>query len=453
MARVTGRLPGDERLVEKVDILIAGGGLAGLTAGSVLGKKALVLEKESVPGGLLRSPTRQGFTIDLVPHVFFTRSDKALRLFEETMGEGRFFRKPSDIRVFSHSCLTRFPFQCCLHGLPVDVVVECLYEFANAVASRGKTIEDFHEFVMASFGSGIARHFLIPYNTKLWGVQTLDELTADWVGGKVITTDLRDVIEGAVVDRRFSKMPNDTFRYPRQGGIQTLGERMAGRVLNLRLGTEIAHLDSEKKVLATTDGTEYSYEVLIYTLPLNQVPGYFSNGVPAEVERAARNLRFRDVIGVHFGVERPELVPWHWMYYPEHEYPFYRVSFPSNMSPHTVPQGTTSIIAEVAVDPGEPVDEPALIERCLEGLRRSEILDDDVPVVLAASYRLSPAYVVYDKLRNEAVDTVTSYLNAMDIVTAGRFGEWRFFNMDHTMLSGLNAAGHASGMVESTCTR
>lgn len=425
--------------MERIETLIAGGGLAGLTAGAHLGDSSLVLEKDGIPGGLLQSPTRDGFTIDLVPHVFFTREEQATRLFEETVGEGRFFRKPSDIRVYSHERLTRFPFQCSLYGLPTDVVVECLYEFANAQANPPGTVADFNEFVMASFGKGIAKHFLVPYNTKLWGVSSLDELTADWVGGKVITTDLRDVIEGAISDRRFTKLPNETFRYPCHGGIETLGLTMADRVPNLKLRTQIDTIDFDRKVALTADGTEYAYSALLYTLPLPALPRYAAMPLPDEVRKACEALRYRDVYGIHFGIGREKIVDWHWMYYPEHIYPFYRVSFPSNMSPHTVPHGTSSIIAEVAVNPTDEVDTEQLLERCLDGLRKSGVVRRDDPVLMSAAHRLSPAYVVYDKHRNAAVDCITDFLGRHDVVTAGRFGEWRFFNMDHTMLSALRA--------------
>ena len=131
---------------------------------------------------------------------------------------------------------------------------------------------------------------------------------------------------------------------------------------------------------------------------------------------------------------------WHWMYFPEPRYPFYRVSFPGNMAESTVPSGHASLIAEVAVNPGDVPDLDQLAEQVVEGLvtagllHRGELLD---PLAVEV---LDPAYVVYDHARADAVRTCHQFLRGHGIEPAGRFGQWAFFNMDHTILSGRRAA-------------
>lgn len=430
--------------MDTVDILVAGGGLAGLSAASALGDRALVLEQETIPGGLLRSPQTAGFTIDLVPHVFFTPDEQALRFFEEMVSHGRFHVREADARVFSNGVLTRFPFQCSLHGLPPDVLVECLLGFAGAGTSAGRTVGDFAAWVEASFGPGIARHFMVPYNTKLWGVNDLAELSSDWVGGKVITTELADVVEGAVKDRRFDKLPNATFRYPVNGGIQAFSDGIAARVKNLRLESEIIRVDLGRKVVTTRDGAEIAWRRLVWTLPLPALPRLVEAPLPQDLAAALTRLRWRDVAAIHLGIGRERIVPWHWMYYPEHEYPFYRVSFPGNKADSTVPPGCSSLIAECSLAPDAPLDAEDLLRRCIEGLVRSRILRSEDDIRHSATYRLSPAYVIHDHSRVAAVEAVTRYLDSHGVVTAGRFGHWRFYNMDRTLLSGLEAARKAA---------
>ena len=429
-------------MAEKRDIVVAGGGLAGLAAGTLL-PDAVVLEKEAIPGGLLASPSHDGFTIDLVPHVFFTRDQTAIRFFEESVGAGRFLLTDSDVRVWSHGVLTRFPFQSNLKGLPAEAVVDCLHGFAAARGRPPAKVENFQDFALASFGDGVVRRFLDPYNRKLWGVDALSDLTCDWVSGKVGTLSPREVVEGAFLDRRFTRLPNAEFRYPIDGGIQSFATGAARRVPGLRLGAEIARIDLEARRVATVAGEEYEYRKLIYTLSLTALPRLVSD-LPAEVAAAVGRLRYRDVIGVHFGVGREDVASWHWMYLPEPEFPFYRVSFPSRMSSANAPRGCSCLIAEVAVDPGEPVDFHALMARCRAGLVRCGVLRESDPVLLAKCYRLSPAYVVYDHARAPALGVIEQYLESHDVLTAGRFGKWRFFNMDHTLLSGMEAAARAT---------
>jgi UDP-galactopyranose mutase len=51
-----------------------------------------------------------------------------------------------------------------------------------------------------------------------------------------------------------------------------------------------------------------------------------------------------------------------------------------------------------------------------------------------------PAYVIYDLAHGKNVATIREWLRAQRIWTAGRFGEWQYFNMDHSMASGKAAA-------------
>lgn len=50
------------------------------------------------------------------------------------------------------------------------------------------------------------------------------------------------------------------------------------------------------------------------------------------------------------------------------------------------------------------------------------------------------AYVIYDLNHRKNVDTILAYLNSMDIYSCGRFGEWEYFNMDHSIMSGKRVA-------------
>jgi UDP-galactopyranose mutase len=304
----------------------------------------------------------------------------------------------------------------------------------------------FADYVRRSFGGGIARHFLTPYNQKLWGVEDLADLTASWVGGKVILPELQDVLDGAIRDRRYGKLPNAVIRYPRHGGIETLARGVAARVLHLSLSTKLESVDVRGRVARTSTGREIAYDALVWTLPLAALPAVVP-ALPGEVRSAVLALRFRDVIAVHLGIGRERVVPWHWMYYPEPRHPFYRVSFPSNLAPSTVPAGCSSVIAEVAVPPGEPVDEPALAARCVDALVESGILRCDDEIRFQAAWRVSPAYVVYDHSREAAVRVIHDFLRGHRILPAGRFGEWRFFNMDHTVLSGMQAAAAAASLL------
>jgi UDP-galactopyranose mutase len=50
------------------------------------------------------------------------------------------------------------------------------------------------------------------------------------------------------------------------------------------------------------------------------------------------------------------------------------------------------------------------------------------------------AYVVYDHARAANVKVIRDWLLAHDIVLAGRYSEWEYYNSDHAFLAGKKAA-------------
>jgi len=50
------------------------------------------------------------------------------------------------------------------------------------------------------------------------------------------------------------------------------------------------------------------------------------------------------------------------------------------------------------------------------------------------------AYVVYDHSRAESVALIREWLSEQQIILAGRYSEWEYFNSDHAFLAGRKAA-------------
>ena len=50
------------------------------------------------------------------------------------------------------------------------------------------------------------------------------------------------------------------------------------------------------------------------------------------------------------------------------------------------------------------------------------------------------AYVVYDHGRAASVAQIRDWLGQRDIVLAGRYSEWEYYNSDHAFLAGRKAA-------------
>ena len=428
----------------RVPVVILGGGLTGLSAAWHLdGVESLVLERDPEPGGLCRSFAEDGFTFDCTGHLLHLREPR-FRDLVERLAPGAFAAHERRALIFSKGTFTPYPFQANLHGLPVDTVKDCVAGFVEALLRREKAGEPdpqratFKEWVEAIFGAGIAQHFMLPYNAKLWRVD-LDEIECGWVSWSIPRPTLREVLDGAFGATVRGLGYNPTFLYPRRGGIRALPDAFARRVPAIRTGSAVEAIDAQRRVVRLRGGETIGYERLVSTLPLDRLL-QSTEGLPDEMGAIGRRLRSVRVLNICLGIGRPRLSDAHWVYFPEPEYSFYRIGFPSNLAPGMAPRGCASVWAERSLLPGEPFDEQEVIATTTDDLRRAGILRARDRVVFARVGVLDPAYVLYDRHRARHVPRVLETLREHGIDSAGRFGAWEYSSMEGAMRAGADAA-------------
>src|SRR5262249_44412405 len=128
--------------------------------------------------------------------------------------------------------LTRYPYQANLHGLPPDVIKECLLGVIEAKLRHeeaGPPPDNFEDYCLRHFGAGISKHFMIPYNEKIWGVHPR-EITAAWCSRLAPLRNLERVLSGAVGAGPPEMGSNQSFLYPKWGGIETFTRALVTRL-------------------------------------------------------------------------------------------------------------------------------------------------------------------------------------------------------------------------------
>jgi protoporphyrinogen oxidase len=187
-------------------------------------------------------------------------------------------------------------------------------------------------------------------------------------------------------------------------------------------------------------GETLEYERLISTVPLDALLRMLSPqpaGIPPQAPGRLRAVR---VINVNLGVDRVNLLPCHWAYFPEEEFPFYRVGSPTNYSRGVAPRGCSSLYVEVARRRDELFDEAEILDEIVEGLRKARILRGGDHILAKEVLVLDPAYVIYDHFRKERLPGILSELERHEIVSTGRFGAWEYGSMETAMRQGREAA-------------
>ncbi|MFQ5877312.1 MAG: protoporphyrinogen/coproporphyrinogen oxidase [Acidobacteriota bacterium] len=425
-------------------MVILGAGLSGLsTACHLDGIPSVVLEREPEVGGLCRTRVEDGFVFDCTGHLLHLRDAGVRGLVDRILPEA-FARHERRALVFSKGVFTPYPFQANLHGLPREVVRECVEGLVDALLARERGGEpdpsrlSLRRWVESTFGRGIAEHFMIPYNSKLWRTD-LDEIECGWVSWSIPRPTLREVLSGAFGATVRGLGYNPTFLYPRRGGISILPAALAARVSELRLGRTVTAVDATARIVELEDGDRLRYEALVSTLPLDRLLS-ITSGLPDDLPSVGRRLRAVRVLNVSLGVDRPSISGAHWIYFPEPEYSFYRVGFPTNLSRDLAPRGCTSLYVERSLLRDEPFDPVGVVEESLRDLRRAGLLWRGDRVVYRRVAVLDPAYVIYDRFRSANLPRVLAALERLGIHSIGRFGFWEYSSMEGALRAGIDLA-------------
>jgi protoporphyrinogen oxidase len=424
-------------------VLILGGGLAGLSTAFHLRRPWLLVERESRVGGLVRTETMHGgFRFDPTGHWLHLRDPGIKALVHERLLKDALVTVARRAAVFTRGVFTRFPYQVNTHGLPAEVVAENLLGFVEATVGEGgralreREPANFEEFILRHLGAGFAKNFMVPYNTKLFGVPPR-ELSAAWCGRFVPKPSLKEVVDGALGLGSDALGYNATFVYPKEGGIEGLARALHGALEGgeIRVSTQPTALDWERRVARLSDGTEVRWSALVSTLPLPSLVGLLHR-VPDAVREAASRLRATDVTWVAVGARGPNLQAWHWVYTPEPEFTTYRIGSPSAVFPGTAPAGTSSFYVEYS----GPRSPEACARAAVEDLVRARMIGSAADVLFTEPRVIRNAYVLYDAHYGQARQTVIDFLGEAGIRTAGRYGNWEYSSMEDALLGGRAAA-------------
>jgi protoporphyrinogen oxidase len=423
-------------------IVILGAGVAGLSAAFHLaGKEFEIFERERAAGGLCRSVTHDGFTFDYTGHLLHLSQPYTKKLLDDLLPD-QLVRNQRNSAIYFKGTFVPFPFQANLWALPKEITRECLIEFIRTSRAKERIGADFLSWIYQAFGSGIARYFMVPYNEKLWRIP-LDEISLEWVEKFIPRPTLEEVIDGALGVNLKGFGYNQEFLYPLKGGIGILPQAFLAKVGVIHLGKEAKSIDIKKKVIRFQDGSTTNYSTLISSLPLDELLQR-SEPLPDAIKNLRNSLRYVSVININLGVKRERISDFHWIYYPEPAYPFYRVGFLSNFSPHVAPTGTSSIYVEISCLPSDPPSVDRVREETISSLIACGILRENDEILTEKILMIKHAYVIYDLFRYQHLNSIIQFLRSKHIYPIGRYGLWEYATMEEAILQGRDVAQELS---------
>ena len=431
--------------------VILGGGPTGLGAAYRLRERGEdrfeIFERADRIGGLATSfLDPKGYTWDVSGHIIFSGYPYFNAFLEKVLGKDGVRRIDRESWIKFEDRYVRYPFQNHLSSLPEEAMLECLVGLIESqTIDRDRAYRNFEEWVLARFGAGVAKHFMVPYNLKVWATP-LARMGFYWIAERVAVVDWKKALETTLRPKVTDWGPNATFGYPATRG--TVGLWLATIPFigaeRIRYHKRAASVDEEKREIRFADGSTRRYDRLLTTLPLDAFVARLTHA-PEGVRAAAKKLLFNRLFSVGVGLKRPSPSTKNWIYFPNPRTPFYRMTYLSNYSPDIVPGGDTSrycsLLMETTYSRFRPLPSGDFVEAVVEGLVAEGILErSDLPLI-ESKYLIHAghAYPIPSVDRDEALAVIHEYLEPREIYSRGRFGSWKYEigNQDHALMQGV----------------
>ncbi|RME02615.1 MAG: FAD-dependent oxidoreductase, partial [Deltaproteobacteria bacterium] len=316
------------------------------------------------------------------------------------------------------------------------------------------------EWVVHAFGRKMFECYFKCYTEKVWGIDC-SRISADWASQRIGGLSLRVALLNALGLKRNNtpKTLIESFCYPRHG-IGEISLRMAERIEAknqilrrarvrklLHDGTRITALlwEGEDGELRRHEGTHY-----LSSIPITEVVRGFDPPAPPEILAAAQRLKFRSLVLVALFFDVPQVTESSWIYFPDPQIGFGRIHEPNNWSRDLIPEGRSCLVFEYFCTEGDEVwslDDAALVERTLGDLSRLDFHPRLSERVLdRCVVRLRHAYPIYEIGFKVPLGRIMRYVRTFSNLTLmGRYGTYKYINMDHSIEMGMKAAENLLG--------
>lgn len=491
--------------MERKTAIIIGAGPAGLTAALELLEKTdikpIVLEKSNYMGGISRTVNYKGNRIDIGGHRFFSKSDKVMdwwarilpidpkeiskgepltisyqnkhRTVEGAKNEADPDRDDKVMlvrnrlsRVYYGRKFYKYPISLSwdtLQKLGIVNVIHIMSSYLYIRVFPRKKVNTLEDYIINGFGSKLYKTFFRDYTEKVWGIPC-NELSAEWGAQRIKGISIRSILVHALKRKKDDSIGQkntqtsliEKFLYPKFGPGQ-LWEEVASKIKEA--GGEILtdHKVIELKLegdhfqgVVVDDGEQQQMilgDYFFSSMPVKDLIRFMGEGVPGEVQKIAKGLKYRDFITVGLLVRDLKIknrdgsnILDNWIYIQDKDVKIGRLQIFNNWSPYMVKDMDTVWLGlEYFCNEGDELwsmGKKNLIEFGRNELSKLGIIDkenyiDGTVIKVPKAY---PAYVGSYEFFDQIKDYVDKYENLFLI---GRNGMHRYNNQDHSMLTAM----------------
>ncbi len=440
-------------------VIIIGAGPAGLAAGLQLAKEKVeveIFEADRMVGGISKTLNYNGNYFDFGGHRFFSKFDEVNQLWSETLGDD-FVLTPRLSRIYYKNKFFDYPLKP-LNALSNMGLIDTISVMVSYVKSRIVPVKEensFEDWVSNRFGRKLYSMFFKTYTEKVWGIPC-NSIGADWAAQRIKGLSLYSAVCNALFKPKNNDIKTliDQFMYPKYGPgmmyekmgkiITALGGKIHKNCKVTRIERDgytvksIRYVDSEnfESIAEATD--------FISSMPLTELVKVMTPSLDETIIKAADSLGYRSLINVDIIFDKEQIFPDNWIYVHSPEVKLGRVQNFKNWSQHMVSDSKKTALGleyfcteddEFWCLPDEKIKEIALMEIEKVGLVEEKYAVDGYVVRVPKAY---PVYFTgYEEHLNAIKSEITRFKNIQPV---GRYGIYRYNNMDHSIMTGLYAA-------------
>lgn len=462
--------------------------------------KPIIIEESEFIGGISRTAIYNNNRMDLGGHRFFTKNEQVMNIWKELMPIQGYHSKDDIILnrkleleengpdpekeekvLLKRRRTSRIFYLRNFFNYPITLSFETFYNMgilrtikaglgyikACLIKRQELSLEDFY---INRFGQPLYEMFFEDYTEKLWGVHP-SKIEPDWGAQRVKGLSLFKVIL-SVLTKPFKYAKEcetsliEEFYYPKKGPGQ-LWEAMAEKIINM--GGEIIFKSKVNSIeikdnqivglkAKSIEGNTLEYKnikTVFSSMPIKDLIKSVENLENKEIMNIAENLPYRDFITVGLLLNKLQLenktkietvsniVPDCWIYIQERDVKIGRLQIFNNWSPYLVNdlENTVWIGLEYFCNENDEMwnmSEKAFINFAIDELCKINIINRD-DVLDSTIIKVKKAYPAYfGSYKN--FDFIKDYINSIDnLYCIGRNGQHRYNNMDHSMLTAIEA--------------
>ena len=440
-------------------ILVLGAGPSGMACAlelSKAGKKFLVVEKAGSVGGLAKTCLFGEFLTDIGPHRFYTKNQYLESMMKNLLGE-KWIQVKRHTRFYIHGKYYQYPLDpaSALFTLGIVQSIKIARDYFWQKLFHFSAPKNFEEYAISKFGRLLAELNILNYTEKIWGVHP-NRMSVDWANQRIKGLSMFSTLKNFFFKSGSPKSMVNYFHYP-ESGTGFIYEKMSEIIGKDKILLNVEPLEIKitgNKItwVLLSNGKKLSVEKMVSSIPITVFCKNLVPAPPKEVLEASKKLRFRSQVYLFITLNKPSVTDDQWIYFPDKEIPFGRISEMKNFSKKMSPKDKTSLFVEFFCWKNDSVwkmSKGELLNKTIKWLEKLGFVEQS-EIIDSYLLRSEFGYPVYELGYEKNLAVVKKYLDSIEnLLYIGRPGRFKYTNQDHSIEMGINAG---RGIIENKKT-